>query len=155
MKSYEEAKKSADLKIERLELCIRNIKKNYTYDFKCPSCHEIKKRTVFTAKIGKGRKYCSDACRSFAYRKRHGIGKKHGIVESTPQQLSEKRKNRLKRRKKIIEMRESGRTFNEIAKKLNVSRQYVHQLFTKAKEINEIFLEIEKGAKNEQRKNLD
>ncbi len=149
MKSYEEAKKSADQKIERLELCIKNVKKNYTYDFKCPSCHEIKKRTVFTAKIGKGRKYCSDACRAFAHRKRHGM------VGSTPKQLLEKRQNRLKRRKKIIEMRESGLSFNEIAKKLNVSRQNVHQLFTRAKEINEIFLEIEKGAKNEQRKNLD
>jgi len=71
MKTYEYVKAKADKEIERLQQCIRDVKKTYKYDFKCPQCNEVKQFRVTIARMGaKGRVYCSDKCRSHAYKDR-------------------------------------------------------------------------------------
>jgi transcription elongation factor Elf1 len=95
METYEDVKAKADKEIERLQQCIRDVKKTYKYDFKCPQCNEVKQFRVTIARMGaKGRVYCSDKCRSHAYKNREKA-KTDNIIQGLKDRIEELESTRM------------------------------------------------------------
>ena len=124
MKTYEDVKAKAEKEIARLEQCIKDVKKNYTYDLKCPQCKETKQVSVFLIKV-QYKIYCSDNCRANAWRD------KKGFSTYSRQELNKQKQKRDKIKKEIVKLRSEGLTFAKIGTKFNTSRQRVEQIYSK------------------------
>jgi len=128
MKTYEDIRAKAEKEIARLEQCIKDVKKNYTYDFKCPYCNEVSKFRVFTANVGRiGRIYCSTKCRVYAFQE------KNGDSRFLRKEINKRKEERNKKKDLIINMRKDGFKLREIAKQFGVTHQYVSQIIVEAK----------------------
>ena len=124
MKTYEDVKAKAEKEIARLEQCIKDVKKNYTYDLKCPQCKETKQVSVFLIKV-QYKIYCSDNCRANAWRDKKELG------TYSRQELNKQKQKRDKIKKEIVKLRSEGLTFTKIGTKFNTSRQRVEQIYSK------------------------
>ena len=128
MKKYEDVRAKAEKEIARLEQCIKDVKKNYTYDFKCPYCNEVSKFRVFTANVGRiGRIYCSTKCRVYAFQE------KNGDSRFLRKEINKRREERNRKKDLIINMRKDGFKLIEIAKQLGITTQYASQISVEAK----------------------
>jgi hypothetical protein len=134
MATYNEAKLEADKEIARLEQCLKDVRKDYTYDFTCLQCKETTQVSIFSATQGSGKIYCGTDCRSKAYRDRHMLPK------TTRKELIEIEEKRNKRRAEIVKLKNDGLTFKEIGEKFNTSRQRAQQIYCRANEIHQLSL---------------
>ena len=138
MKTYEDVKAIAEKEIARLEQCIKDVKKNYTYDFKCPQCKETKQVSVFLIKV-QYKIYCSVNCRANAWRDKKELGiysrqelnKRKQKRDKIKKEIIKQKQKRDEIKKEIIKLRNEGLTFAKIGTKFNISRQRVQKIYSK------------------------